>query len=58
MRYDFYLIDYNIFIEIAGYLKNDEYMEKMNSKESKFGAIILKSEEEMIHFIKELINEN
>lgn len=58
MRYDFYLIDYNIFIEIAGYLKNDEYMEKMNFKESKFGAIILKSEEEMTNFIKELINEN
>ena len=58
MRYDFYLIDYDIYIEIAGKMQEKEYRKKMNFKKKNFNSIILETKKEMLNFIKELTNEN
>ena len=54
--FDFYLMDYNLYIEIAGLIGNFEYNEKMLLKQKRYGSIILISIEEQNEFIKDLIS--
>jgi hypothetical protein len=57
LRCDFYLPKYNHFIEIVGDIKNDYYISKMLYKQSKFGSILIASNEEQLDFIERLIND-
>ena len=41
LKYDFYLIDYNLYIEIAGFMDKEDYVEKMFYKQETFNAIIV-----------------
>lgn len=57
LKYDFYLPDYDLYIEIAGLLDNDDYYKNMLYKQDKFGAIILLPSN-IYQFIKDLIDGN
>ena len=56
--YDFYLKDYNIYIELAGNINDEEYRQNMIYKQSTFNSIILISKKEQLQFIKDLKNGN
>jgi len=56
LKYDFYLIDYDIYIEIAGSMYDEEYANKMYYKNIMFGAYIVKPEE-IQDFLKRIDNE-
>lgn len=53
---DFYLNDYNLYIEIAGALYDETYNEKMQFKKINFGAIILELKD-FKNFFKRLDDE-
>jgi hypothetical protein len=53
MRCDFYLPEFDEYIEIAGMMSDQQYREKMKRKHKNFGAVILEPEQ-MINYIKEL----
>lgn len=55
MYYDFYLLEYDIYIEIAGLQGDEDYDNKMNYKQKNFGSIILESKTEMKNYIEQLI---
>lgn len=58
-KYDFYLVDFDIYVEIAGMMKNDSYFNKMMDKKSKFpNLIILETYKEMISFVQKLKSKN
>lgn len=53
--YDFYLEDFNIYIEIAGLMKFDDYAKKMTYKQNIFeNVVILQNCQEMIAFIEKI----
>ena len=54
LKCDFFLPKYQYFIEIAGIMKDSDYREKIEFKKSKFNAIILENENEIINFYKGL----
>lgn len=58
MYSDFYLKDFNIFIELAGMLSFEDYRQKMIFKQDTFNSIILKKQKEYEPFLKDLINGN
>lgn len=56
-RYDFYLIDYDIFVEICPMYnenKKDKYTIKMDNKRKKYNSVLLKSNLEFEPFLKGL----
>lgn len=55
MRFDFFLTDLNIFIEIAGNMGDEKYRNKMKFKEENYGAKII-IPNEMDNFLKKLKN--
>lgn len=56
--YDFYLIDYDKYIEITGFMNDDVYIKKMKFKEFTFNSILLNTYKEMKQFIKGLNDES
>jgi predicted nucleic acid-binding Zn ribbon protein len=58
MKTDFYLPQYNLWIEIAGLMHVTRYKNKMELKHQKFNAIILKNINEQEIFIKDLLNKS
>jgi len=54
MRTDFYLPEYDIWVEIAGMMSDEKYKKKMKYKSDNFGAVILQSIPQQEKFIKEL----
>lgn len=56
--YDFYLPEYNEYIEIAGFMKEEEYKSKMLQKQRDYGSIILENNIEMNNYIKKLVKRN
>jgi endogenous inhibitor of DNA gyrase (YacG/DUF329 family) len=55
LRYDFYLYDYSIYIEIAGMMSLPSYFEKMKMKKEKFKNVeIIQNYNEMIIFIQKI----
>ncbi|WP_298749163.1 hypothetical protein [uncultured Arcobacter sp.] len=56
MKCDFYLYEYDIYIEIAGMMDDIEYESKMYYKRDAFGAIIVTPDYINKTFIKEIIN--
>lgn len=56
--YDFYLNKYDLYIEIAGRMNDEEYRQHMIYKQTTFGSIIICSKEEQFEFIKGLLNGN
>jgi len=55
MQYDFYLPEYDLYIEICGFMKNDSYLAKMNFKHTTWGSILLETQTEMKKFVRSLI---
>lgn len=55
LKYDFYLPSYDIYVEIAGLLNDNEYYQSMLYKQNMFGSVILKPEKINI-FIEEILN--
>jgi len=59
MRYDFFLPDFEIYIEICPmYSKDEKYTLKMDRKKQLFGCILLKDEVEFDHFLNEIMEKN
>ena len=58
MRYDFYLYEKNIYIEICGMMHIRSYKMKMEYKRDVFGAVLLETYDDMIKFIKDYNNES
>jgi len=56
-RCDFYLPDYDLYIEITGMMEEEEYRKKMEFKKKKFNAILLHNVKDFLNFIKRLTNE-
>jgi len=54
LKYDFYLPYFNEYIEIAGFMDNKEYKEKMEFKNKEFGAVILKNKNEIFEYFEKL----
>ena len=55
-RYDFYLVEYDIYVEIAPmYLTSESYALKMDKKKKLFGCVILKKSKEYESFVKSLL---
>ena len=58
MRYDFFLPDFETYIEICPmYGKNEKYTLKMDKKKQVFGCILLKNEFDFDHFLNELVKQ-
>lgn len=55
LKYDFYLIDYDIYIEIAGGMYDEEYVNKMIYKNTIFGAYIIEPSD-IQDFLKRIDN--
>jgi hypothetical protein len=55
MQYDFYLPEYNLYIEICGFMNNDSYLAKMNFKHNTWGSVLLEKHSEMKNFVRKLI---
>jgi hypothetical protein len=55
LRYDFYIPCVDNYIECAGNMGDKSYKDKMEYKEKLFGAIILKSNKEVLEYIQNLI---
>lgn len=55
LKYDFYLLDYNLYVEIAGLLNDNEYYQNMLYKQSEFNSVIIKPQQ-INHFIESVIN--
>jgi hypothetical protein len=53
MRCDFYIIETDTWIELAGYF-DEEYLQKMKYKESTFGSIILYDKTQYKLFIENI----
>ena len=53
IRCDFYLPDYDIWIELCG-MKTESYLKKMKYKNEKFGAVLLYTFDEQFDFIEKL----
>lgn len=54
-KYDFYLEDYDIYVEIAGMMNIIEYSEKMKMKKNKFRNLeILETYSDMLHFLQKI----
>jgi hypothetical protein len=54
-RYDFYLIKYEVYIEIAGMMKIESYKAKIEIKKEKFiNVIILETTEDMLSYIQKI----
>lgn len=57
LKYDFFIKDINMYVEIAGMLDNDDYYNKMIYKQTQFCSIILLPER-IDEFIQDLISGN
>lgn len=58
-KYDFFLKDFNIFVEICPkYHRDEKYKVKMDKKKELFGCILLKESKDFEPFIKELLSED
>ena len=56
-RYDFYLPKYDIIVEIAGRMQDNEYYQTMFSKQEKFGSVIVESKD-VKKFLREVLDGN
>lgn len=52
--YDFYLPDFDIYVEITGFMNNEEYRNKMYKKQELFNSVLLDNVKEMKEFLKNL----
>lgn len=55
MCYDFFLPKYNQYIEITGFMNDEEYKNKMYYKRDTFGSILLDNRQEIKNYINSLI---
>lgn len=53
LRYDFYLPDFNKYIEICGFMNDPVYVSKMHFKQETFGAILVISQSDMKKLVAE-----
>jgi hypothetical protein len=59
LYYDFYLEDFDLYIEIAGMMNIPEYKENIINKINGFvNLVILENYKEMLEFIQKILNEN
>ena len=56
LKYDFYLVDYDMYIEIAGGMYDEEYVNKMIYKNTIFGAYIIEPKD-IQDFLKRIDND-
>ena len=52
--YDFYMIKFDKYVELAGDMSDESYADLMHMKQQTFGSVILKSKKEYLQFIEEL----
>lgn len=58
LYYDFYLNEYDVYIEVTGFMGEDEYANKMKFKQNTFNAVLLDNYEEMYNYITDLRTNN
>lgn len=54
LYYDFLLTEFGCYVEICGFMNEEEYASRMRYKEKTFGSILLETEQQMIDFVNGL----
>lgn len=54
LYYDFLLTEFGCYVEICGFMHEEEYASRMRYKEKTFGSILLDTEQQMIDFVNGL----